>query len=99
MRFIYLINSKHNRYAGSHSVINRFFGLRHHIIIGSYNNNSNIRYFRTTGTHRCKCFVTRSIKESDTASVFQLHVVCTDMLGNTTGLTCNYICLTNIVQQ
>ena len=44
----------YDRHTGSHSMINRLFGLRHHIIIGSYNNNSNIRHFRTTGTHSGK---------------------------------------------
>ena len=32
------------------------------------------------------------------ASVFQFHIVSTDMLGDTTCLTGNYICFTNIVQ-
>jgi hypothetical protein len=98
VRLIHLINSKYDRHTGSHSMINRLFGLRHHIIIGSYNNNSNIRHFRTTGTHGGKCLVTRSIQECNMTSVFQFHIVSTDMLGDTTCLTGNYICFTNIVQ-
>ena len=80
-------------------MIDCFLRLRHHVIIGSHNNDSNIRYFRTTCTHSGKRFVTRSIEERDTATVFQLHVICTDMLCNTSGFTGNYVRLTDIVEQ
>ena len=43
--------------------------------------------------------MTRSIEECNTTTVFQLHVISTDMLGNTSGLTGNYIRLTDIVEQ
>ena len=56
------------------------------------------RHFRTTGTHSGKCLVTRSIQECNMTSVFQFHIVSTDMLGDTPCLTGNYICFTNIVQ-
>ena len=43
--------------------------------------------------------MTRSIEECNTTTVFQLHVISTDMLGNTSSLTGNYIRLTDIVEQ
>ena len=43
--------------------------------------------------------MTRSIEERNAATVFQLHVICTDMLCNTSGFTGNYVRLTDIVEQ
>ena len=80
-------------------MVDCFLCLRHDVIIGSYNNNGDIRYFRTTGTHSGKRLMTRSIEECDTASVLQLHIICTDMLCDTSGLTGNHIRLTDIVKQ
>ena len=80
-------------------MIDCFNGLRHDGIVGSYNNNSDIRYLGTTGTHSGKRFMTRSIQEGDTASAGQLHIVSTDMLRDTTGFTGNHIGITDIIQQ
>ena len=80
-------------------MIDRFLRLRHHVIIGCHNNDRDIRYFRTTGTHSGKRLMTRSIQERNTASVFQLYVVSTDVLCNTSGFTGNYIRLTDVVKQ
>ena len=98
-RFIHLIDSKHNRYTRRHCMVDGLLCLRHHVIIRRYNNNRNIRYFRTTGTHSGKRLMSRSIKECNTATVFQLHIVCTDMLCDTSGFTGNHIRLTDIVKQ
>ena len=73
--------------------------LRHDVVISSYNDNGNIRYLSTTGTHSGKGLVTRRIQEGHMASVWQCHVIGTDVLRNTTGLTGNNIGLTDIVQQ
>ena len=43
--------------------------------------------------------MTGSIQERNVASVLQLHVVCTDVLGNATCLAGNNVGLANIVEQ
>ena len=80
-------------------MVDSFFGLRHHVVIGSHNDDGDIRCLGTAGTHGGKRFVTRSIEERNLAPVFQCHVVSTDMLRDTTRLTGNNICLTDIVEQ
>ena len=80
-------------------MIDRFFRLWHYVVIGCHNNDRDIRNFRTTGTHSCKRLMPRSIQECNTTSVFQLYVVSTDVLCNTSGLTGNYIRLTDVVEQ
>ena len=98
MWFIHLIDSKHNRYTRRHCMVDGLLCLRHHVIIRRYNNNRNIRYFRATGTHSGKRLMTRSIQERDTAAILQLHVVGSDMLRDTTGLTGDYVRATDIIQ-
>ena len=74
-------------------------GLRHNSIIGSDNDNSDISYFSTTGTHSSKCLMTRSIKESNMSSVFKFDIVSTDMLCYTSSLSCNNIGVADMVEQ
>ena len=98
MWLIDFINSENNRNTGSRSVINRLNRLRHHVIISGHDNNRDIRHLRATGTHSGKRLVTRSIQERDTAAILQLHVVGSDMLRDTTGLTGDYVRATDIIQ-
>src|SRR5665648_987478 len=80
-------------------MINGFDSLRHNTIVGCNNNNGYIGYLCTTGTHSCKCFMSRGVEESYLTSVFKDDSICTDMLSNTPGLTCYYIGIPDIVQQ
>ena len=80
-------------------MVDSFFCLRHHVVIGSYDNDYHVSYLRTTCTHSRKCFVSRSIQERNATSILQFHVICTNVLCDTSGLTRNYICFTDIVQQ
>ena len=67
-------------------MINRFFGLWHHTIIGSDNDDNDIRRLCTARTHGTKGGVTWGIKESDNTAI-GFHMVSTDMLGNTARFT------------
>ena len=78
---------------------NRLLGLRHDVVVSSNDDDGNIRYLSTTSTHGSKCLVTWRIEESDVLAVLHLHVVCTDVLSDTTSLTCNHIGLANIVEE
>ena len=79
-------------------MVDRLDGLRHDVIVGSDDDDSDIGHLSTTGTHRCKCFVPRSIQESDRPAVTQFYVVSSDMLCDTTGFTCDDIGFTNTIQ-
>ena len=78
---------------------NGFFSGRHHRVIGSHNNNHDIGYLRTTCTHGSKRLMSRCIEEGNLPTVRQLHIISTDMLGNTSCLTSNDVGLTDIVKQ
>ena len=62
-------------------------GGRHHGIVGSHNDDGDVGNLSTTGTHGGKCLVTRSVEEGDAASVFQFHVIGTNVLCDTACLT------------
>ena len=80
-------------------MVNSFLSLWHYIIIGRYNNNNYVRYFGSTGTHGSESFVPRCVKEGNLATVFQCHVVGTDVLCDAACLTCNNVGLSDVVQQ
>ena len=67
-------------------MLDRLFCLRHNAIVGGNHQNNNVRGLSATSAHRRKGRVTRRIEESDHAHI-SLHVVSTNMLGNTTRLT------------
>ena len=73
--------------------------LRHHIVVGSHNNDSHIGHLRTTGTHSGKRLVTRCIQERNLLAACESNVISTNMLGYTTRFTSNDIGITNIVEQ
>ena len=79
--------------------IDSFLCLRHHIVIGSNDDDNDVCYLCTTSTHCRKRFVTWSIEECNATTIFQLHVVSTNVLSDTTRFTSDYICLTDIVEQ
>ena len=78
---------------------NGLLRLRHDVVVGSHNDNGNIRHLSTTSTHGSKGLVTRRVEERNVASVLERHIVSANVLRNTTGLTGNNISLTNVVQQ
>ena len=73
--------------------------LWHDRIIGGYNDDRQVGELCTTGTHGCKGLVTRSVEEGNPASVGEYHVVCTDVLCDTSGLACDHIGLPDIVEE
>ena len=98
-RFINLVDGKHHRHISCLSMRNSLARGRHHTVVGRNDDNRDIGNLCSAGTHSRKCFVSRGIQESDTASVFELHVVSTDVLSDSAGLTRNDIGLANVVEQ
>ena len=94
-----LVDGKHHRYIGSLGVGNSLLGGGHHTVVGSHDDDGDIGHLRTTSTHSGEGFVTRSIEECDSTTILQLHVVSTDVLGDTTSLTSNHVGFADIVEQ
>ena len=97
--FVNLVDGKYDWNTGSRSMVDGLDGLRHHVVVGCYNDNGNVSNLGTTGTHGGKRLVTRCIEESNLSAIFEFHIVRTDVLGDTTRFTCNYVGFTNVVEQ
>ena len=80
-------------------MINRLYGLRHHVVVGGNDDNHKVGHLGAAGTHSRKRLVTGSIEECDMAPVGQLHIIRTYMLGDTACLTGNNISFANIVEK
>ena len=96
---INFIDGKDDGHVGSHSVVDGLFRLRHDVVIGSDDNDGDVRHLCTAGTHGCKCFVAWGVEEGDVASVFKGDVVGTDVLGDAASLASNYVSLADIVKE
>jgi len=97
--FVHLVDGKYDGYIGSRSVVDGLNGLRHHIVIGSYNDDGDISDTGSTGTHGSKRLVTRSIQECYFASTGHFNIIGTNVLGNTSSLTSNNVGLAYVVEQ
>ena len=75
------------------------FGGRHHRVISRNNDDGNIGNLSTTGTHGRKSLMAWCIEECNLTTILQFHVVGTDVLGDTTSLTSNHVCVTDMVEQ
>ena len=98
-RLIYLVDGKDHRDACGLRMVDCLDGLRHDCVIGSDDDDCKVGHLCSAGTHRREGLVTRGVEEGDVSSVRELHVVCTDVLGDTTGLTGNHISLADVVQK
>ena len=78
---------------------NSLFGGRHNAVVGSNNDDGDIRYLSTTGTHSREGLVARGIEERDAMTILQLHIVSTDVLSDTTSLTSNDVGIADMVKQ
>ena len=78
-------------------MVNSFQCLRHHAVIGGYNEHCDIGNLRTTSAHGGKGFVSRCIQECNFLSV-EVHLISPDVLGNTAGFTIHDITLPDSIQ-
>ena len=97
--FVDLVDGEDHRHTCGLRVVNRLDGLRHDGVVGSDDDDRDIRHFRTTCTHGREGRVTRSIEESDMLTVLEFDVVRTDVLGDTTGLTGDHIRVSDVVEE
>ena len=98
-RLVYLVDGKHDGDIRRHGMVDGLLRLRHDVVVRRDDDDGDIRHLRTTGSHGREGFVPRRVKEGDVTSVFQRHVIGTDMLRDAAGLAGNDIGLADIVEQ
>ena len=79
-------------------VIDGFFGLRHHAVIGRNDENDDVGDLRTPRTHACERFVARRIDEND-APIVDAHFVRANVLRDPAGFSGGDIGFANGVEQ
>ena len=98
-RLVNLVDGKYHRHVGSLCVGDCLTCGRHHAVVGSDDDDGDIGDLGTTGTHGGECLMTWSVEECDMSAVLQRHVVCTDMLGDTTCLTGDDVGIADMVEE
>ena len=79
-------------------MVDGFYGLRHHTVVGGDNEDSDIRYLSSAGAHFGKGFVTGGIEESDFPSG-NFNLISTDMLGDPAGFSRRHIGIADGVEE
>ena len=74
-------------------------GLGHNVVVGGNDNDTEVGYLGSAGTHGGKGFVARSVEKCDTASVFKFYVVCADVLCYAACFACDYVGVADIVEE
>lgn len=98
-RLVYLVDGEYDGYAGCRSVVDGLDGLRHDVVVGGHDDDTEVGHLGTARTHGGERLVTRGVEERDMASVLEFDVVGADMLCNTSGLACNDVGRTDIVEK
>src|SRR5580700_6132728 len=98
VRLIHFVDRDDDRHAGSPRVRNCFFGLRHHAVIGRYDQHDDVRHLGAARTHACERFVTRRIHKHD-ALALHVRLVGANVLRDSAGLAARHVRFTNGVQQ
>ena len=68
-RFVYLVDGKHHRYVGRLGMRDGLFGGRHHAVVGGNDDNGDVGYLCTAGTHGRKGLMTGRIQERNVAPI------------------------------
>ena len=93
------IDGHDDRNFGGLGVIDGFFRLRHHAVIGSDHQHDDVGDLCASRTHARERFVARSVDENDAAIELTTIFVRADVLGNSAGFAAGNICLANGVEQ
>ena len=97
--FVDFVDGKDDGHTSSHSVVDGFLRLWHHVVVGSNDDDGDVGDLRTTSTHSREGFVTWSVEESNLTTILELHVVSPDVLGDTTGFTGNHVGVADVVEE
>ncbi len=96
---IYFIDGKHDGHTCRRGVVDSLDGLGHDGVVGSHDDDDKVGHLGAAGTHGGKGFVAGGVEEGYLLAVGEGHMIGTDMLGNTAGLTRNDVSLADIVEQ
>lgn len=95
---VHLVHSNDDRHVCLFCVADSFESLRHNAVVGSNNEDCNIRNLCAASTHRRKRFVSRRIEERD-GIAFERHGVCADMLRNAARFAARNVGLSDVVEK
>ena len=79
-------------------MVNCLFGLRHYGVIGSNDDNGNVCHLRAPCTHCGKGLVARGVQEGDMSAIGKGDIICSNVLGNSSGLSGYDVGLADVVQ-
>ena len=94
-----LVDRHHDRNLGGASVVDRLDGLRHDAVVGSHDQHRDVGHLGAAGAHGGERFVARGIQERDLATVWNIDLVGTDVLGDAAGLGRDHRGLADRVKQ
>ena len=98
-RLVYLVDGKDHRHTCSLRVVDGLDGLWHYRVICGDDDNGDVCHLGSAGTHSGEGFVSRRVEECYPLSVRQYHVVCTDVLRDSSCLSGDHVGFPDVVQQ
>src|SRR5712692_463250 len=105
LRLIHLVYGHYDRDFSGAGVVDSLQGLRHHTVVGCYDQHHNVGHPSAAGAHHCKSFVARSIQKNDRTPLFSivwirdLDRIRADVLSDSTGFAFGDVRLSNCVEQ
>src|SRR5690625_7720438 len=85
--FVNLVDGHNDRNTSCLGVVDRLNGLRQHRVIGSDDQNDNVRSLGTPASHGGKRFVTGGMQDGELSGIITLYARGTHMLNGPTRLT------------
>ena len=73
--------------------------LWHDCIVGGDDDDCEVGHLGSSGTHCREGFVARGVEEGDSLPVREFHVVGTDVLGDSSCLSCNNVGFPDVVEE
>ena len=93
-----LVEGHDDRHAGRPGMADRFFGLRHHAVVGGDDQHGDVGDVGAAGPHFGKGLVTGRVDEGDLAAVF-FDLVGANVLGDAAALAAGHVDADDLVQQ
>src|SRR5690625_4437123 len=97
--FVNLVDGHNDRNTSCLGVVDRLNGLRHHRVIGSDDQNDNVRSLGTPASRDGKSVVTEGIQEGELAASIRFYQIGTYMESDPSRLTSCNAGFTNVVKQ